>query len=98
MRGARAVDATRHPWTGLSLVLFSLARHGRWSVRPACASSARLASPVSRRVRQTRSSSRSSGRSTEDLNAIRQWARDNGYTVSDRGRIAANVVAAYREA
>lgn len=29
------------------------------------------------------------------LAAIRQWARDNGHKVSDRGRIAASVVEAY---
>ena len=30
-----------------------------------------------------------------DLGAIREWARSNGYDVSDRGRISANVVEAY---
>lgn len=30
-----------------------------------------------------------------DLTAIRAWAADNGYNVSARGRIAAEVVAAY---
>jgi len=29
------------------------------------------------------------------LNAIREWARHNGYTVSDRGRIPAHIEAAY---
>ena len=29
---------------------------------------------------------------------IRDWARANGYTVSDRGRIAADIQAAYRRA
>ncbi|WP_314094866.1 Lsr2 family protein [Microbacterium foliorum] len=54
-----------------------------------------------RRVRQApnqRPTPRSAGRSTEDLNAIRQWARDTGYTVSDRGRIAADIVTAYSQA
>jgi hypothetical protein len=37
------------------------------------------------------SSGRSSGNSTE----IREWARANGYTVSDRGRIPAEVKAAF---
>lgn len=50
-----------------------------------------------RRVRQT-PTQRSSSRPNEDLNAIRQWARENGHTVSDRGRIAADIVAAYRAA
>ena len=29
---------------------------------------------------------------------IREWARSNGYKVSDRGRISAEVVAAYEAA
>ncbi len=34
----------------------------------------------------------------EDPAAIRSWARENGHTVSDRGRLSAVVVAAYRAA
>jgi hypothetical protein len=34
----------------------------------------------------------------QDLNEIRAWARGNGYKVSDRGRIAANVLEAYEAA
>lgn len=30
-----------------------------------------------------------------DLNAIREWARSNGHSVADRGRISADVVDAY---
>lgn len=33
-----------------------------------------------------------------DLNAVREWARANGYTVSDRGRVAATIVEAYQAA
>ncbi|EFC80220.1 Lsr2 family protein [Parafrankia sp. EUN1f] len=29
---------------------------------------------------------------------IREWARDNGYTVSDRGRIASTIVEAFEKA
>jgi hypothetical protein len=29
---------------------------------------------------------------------IRSWARDNGYTVSDRGRVPAAIVSAYQDA
>lgn len=31
----------------------------------------------------------------DDLDAIRTWANKHGYTVADRGRIAADIVAAY---
>ena len=34
-------------------------------------------------------------RSPEELRAIRQWAREQGLQVSDRGRIAADIVAKY---
>ncbi|WP_181698946.1 Lsr2 family protein [Nocardia sp. GTS18] len=30
-----------------------------------------------------------------DLAAIRDWARKNGHTVSDRGRVSADLIAAY---
>ena len=33
-----------------------------------------------------------------DVAQIRQWARENGYTVSERGRIQADIVEAYRKA
>ena len=34
-------------------------------------------------------------RSPEELRAIRRWAREQGLQVSDRGRIAADIVAKY---
>jgi len=33
-----------------------------------------------------------------DLSAVREWARKNGHQVSDRGRISAEVLAAYDKA
>lgn len=33
-----------------------------------------------------------------DLAAVRSWARDNGYQVSDRGRVSSEVLAAYEAA
>ena len=38
------------------------------------------------------------GSSTEELAAIREWARGNGFEVSDRGRIKAEIVEAYNAA
>ena len=35
------------------------------------------------------------GRSREALKAIREWAKGNGWSVSDRGRLPNNVVDAY---
>lgn len=33
-----------------------------------------------------------------DLGAVREWARANGHTVSDRGRVSATVIEAYSSA
>ena len=60
-------------------------------------------------IQSARKVSRNSkrGRKTDDARtpaskertaAIRQWARDNGYEVSSRGRIHKDVVAAYHKA
>lgn len=49
-----------------------------------------------RRSKSTGSSSRSKPRT--DLAAVREWAKANGHKVSDRGRISADVVAAYDSA
>lgn len=38
---------------------------------------------------------RTAGGPTADLNAIREWARANGHTVSNRGRIATSIIEAY---
>jgi len=45
----------------------------------------------SARTRAARSNS-------NDLAAMREWGRKNGFTVSDRGRISAELQAAYRKA
>ena len=53
-----------------------------------------------RRVSGRRSGGRSRGRarSGSDSADIRAWAKDNGYEVSERGRISAEIRAAYNEA
>jgi hypothetical protein len=43
---------------------------------------------------QPRTRSKSDGRASTA--AVRTWARENGYTVADRGRVPTEVVAAYR--
>lgn len=43
---------------------------------------------------------KSSGRPTarKDLNEVREWGRKNGFSVSDRGRVAADLQEAYDKA
>ena len=45
-----------------------------------------------------RASSSSSSKSEVDTKAVREWAGKNGYELSARGRIPANVIEAYRSA
>jgi hypothetical protein len=61
----------------------------------AAARTARPASGASRRRGATRAGAASTKRA--DLQAIRDWARANGHEVSDRGRIAASIIQAYKE-
>jgi len=42
--------------------------------------------------------SSSRARSRTETDAIREWARQNGYEVNDRGRIAETIIQAYRSA
>ncbi len=45
-----------------------------------------------------RSAGRRGGARRTDLSAVRAWARDNGYKVSDRGRISGEIQEAYDKA
>ena len=48
---------------------------------------------------KTKAARKTTGKtSPADTKAIREWARENGYDVSDRGRIPANVMQAYAAA
>lgn len=54
-----------------------------------------------RRTRAPRGAGRARGSASmdrEQLAAIRAWARQNGYTVSDRGRLSSTVISAFEEA
>lgn len=45
-----------------------------------------------------RAARRPSGRGASNANTIREWARENGHNVNDRGRISAEIKAAYEAA
>ena len=53
---------------------------------------------VSGGTRRTGTSNGTRQRGRERTKAIREWARENGHPVSGRGRISAEVVAAYESA
>jgi hypothetical protein len=64
---------------------------------PAGRSSGATRGPVKKAATRRRSATPVAGASS-DLAAIRAWARDNGYQVSDRGRISAEIRNAYSAA
>jgi hypothetical protein len=51
-----------------------------------------------RRARSAAGTASSRSSSDVDTRAIRLWASENGYTVSSRGRIPAEIIEAYRAA
>ncbi len=51
-----------------------------------------------RRQTRRRNGGASSGASREELARIREWGRNNGYSVSDRGRVSQDVQDAYAAA
>lgn len=58
---------------------------------------------AARRVTTARSSSDSSARkrgraSKQDYSAVREWAKENGHQVSERGRVPASILEAYEAA
>ena len=63
-------------------------------VQPAAAAPARR----TRSTRTSQGSGRRNKRAEVKASAVREWARDNGHQVSDRGRVPAQLVEAYRAA
>jgi hypothetical protein len=57
----------------------------------------RAGSGGTRRGRSASGAARSTG-DREQNQAIRDWAREHGHTVSDRGRIPSEVIEAYQQA
>jgi len=47
---------------------------------------------------KTSKAAASSSEPTRDTGAVRTWAKENGFTVSDRGRISAEVIQAFDDA
>ncbi len=77
------IDLTKANATALRDALAPYVGHGRRA--------------AGRRSTGTRSAGRPSG-SKRDLADVREWARKNGHKVSERGRISAEVQAAYDKA
>jgi hypothetical protein len=72
------------------------ARRLRAAVADFVATARRTGGRVKRGVSAPKSTRPAANR--EHTKAVREWARDNGYELADRGRIPANVVTAYEQA
>ncbi len=70
----------------------------REALAPFVATARRTGGRTTRRTATTTARPAAQSASTDETSAIREWARANGHTVSDRGRISATVRDAYRKA
>ncbi|GHH76653.1 histone-like nucleoid-structuring protein Lsr2 [Promicromonospora soli] len=96
MDGGAADETVNFGLDGVSYEIDLNAEHAA-QLRDALASwvghARKVKSPVARGTGTTRRS-----RSGSDTAAVREWAKANGFTVSDRGRISAEVQEAYAKA
>ena len=79
-------------------VLLSAQRYEESGNTPPTTGRRRGRPPAAHGTNRPSKKSSGSGRSMEELQAIRDWAKSNGHDVSPRGRIAAPVLAAFDEA
>lgn len=56
----------------------------------------KLTAPTAKKSYSTKPAG--SGYGSDQLNAIRDWARKNGYTVADKGRIRGDIMLAFEQA
>ena len=68
------------------------------SLRDALAPWVGHARKIGGRASRGRGAGRSKSAAKADLTDVRSWARENGFQVSDRGRVSSEVMAAYEGA
>ena len=70
----------------------------RTSLEEFVAAARRTGGRIKRNAGTTKPAPSRPAASREQTKAIREWARQNGFDLADRGRIPANVIEAYEEA
>jgi Lsr2 len=85
---AEALREALAPWVGHARRVGGRSGGGR----------ARSTSSSGGSSRSRGSSSGGGGGGRHDLSDVRSWARENGYQVSDRGRVSSEVITAYEKA
>lgn len=92
--GSKADQTLTFTWNGVEYEIDLSKKNAaalHRAIKPYVDAARRVPRSATRRARSARGS-RSQGR---DLSAIREWARANGYEVSDRGRIPRSAVEAF---
>jgi hypothetical protein len=83
---------------GVELAVASSSDEAAPSVTPTSSTAARRGTKkAAGGDRRAQRSQRSSAPASTDLAAVRAWARDSGYQVSDRGRVSNTVLDAYMQ-
>jgi hypothetical protein len=93
--GSNADETVSFALDGVSYEI-DLSNHNADKLRNSLATWIGFATRSGGRKAAPKATGRSAGR--RDLSAVREWARANGYQVSERGRVAADVQAAYDKA
>jgi hypothetical protein len=94
-------DAIRVLGAAYNVTLTVATTHEGSTTAPAVTARGRRSRPAAGNGARTRASGRDRpGQRVAKVSneVLRSWARENGHTVSDRGRVPKNVVAAYRDA
>jgi hypothetical protein len=87
----REIDVCQEHDTEVTAALKPVVEYGRkvsWPESPLSA----------RRTRRVGRSTGGKGAASTPSGDVRSWARDNGYQISERGRIPASILEAYRDA
>jgi hypothetical protein len=95
--GGEAEESVSFALDGVSYEI-DLSAANAEALRDALADWVGHARKVGGRSGRVRSGGRPKAASKADLTDVRAWARDNGFKVSDRGRVSSEVMSAYEGA
>ena len=95
--GTEATETVEFALDGVTYTI-DLSAENALSLRDALAVYVGHARKVSGRSKVKAKQNGSNGATPVDLAAVRAWARENGFQVSDRGRVSSEVRAAYEAA
>jgi hypothetical protein len=99
--GGKADQTVTFAWDGVNYEIDLSKKNAaafQRALKPYVDSARRVQRRSTRGSRRAAGTSRSARRGRADLEAIRTWARGNGFSVADRGRIPAAVLEAYNAA